>query len=145
MGVARYYWQGQSIRLYLKKQHMAQKKMRIWMNEDGTTDGYEQIVIDNVPLIDVRAPVEFAAGAFPTATNIPILDDEDRHLVGKCYKRDGREAAFNLAFKRVSGQIKENRIKGWAKFRHRNSSSLLALICELNRSEWIRSAKWGEF
>ena len=34
-----------------------------------------------VPLIDVRAPVEFAQGGLPGAINLPLMDDEERRLV----------------------------------------------------------------
>ena len=30
------------------------------------------------PLIDLRAPIEFAAGAFPNAINLPLMSDEER-------------------------------------------------------------------
>ena len=37
------------------------------------------------PLIDVRAPVEFARGALPGAVNLPLRDDAERHAVGIRY------------------------------------------------------------
>ena len=42
------------------------------MRED--TDRYHDLFVNDVPLLDVRAPVEFAHGAFPLATNLPLLD-----------------------------------------------------------------------
>ena len=39
-----------------------------------------------LPLLDVRAPIEFARGSLPGAINIPVLDDEERRLVGTEYK-----------------------------------------------------------
>jgi len=81
-----------------------------------TTEDYLSLVTGDTPLIDVRAPVEYNAGSFPNSINLPILDDEDRHLVGLCYKKEGRQAAFALAFKRVSGTIKEERIAAWEDF-----------------------------
>lgn len=86
------------------------------MTPHASTNDFYRIVIDNIPLIDVRAPVEFIAGAFPMAFNQPIMDDEDRHLVGICYKQQGREAAFGLAFKRVSGRKKEERVAAWVEY-----------------------------
>ncbi|MFP3367369.1 rhodanese-like domain-containing protein, partial [Pseudoalteromonas sp. SIMBA_148] len=44
------------------------------------------LIRDGRPLIDVRAPVEFSAGALPGAVNLTLMDDEERHRVGLQYK-----------------------------------------------------------
>jgi tRNA 2-selenouridine synthase len=49
-------------------------------------------------LIDARSPSEFVQGHIPGALNVPLLDDEQRHLVGLCYKEKGRQAAIDLGF-----------------------------------------------
>ena len=36
---------------------------------------YRALLLENVPMMDVRAPVEFAKGAFPGAVNLPLMDD----------------------------------------------------------------------
>ena len=59
----------------------------------GLVDHYRQILLDEVPVLDVRAPGEFAAGAVPSATNLPILNDEEREKVGLTYKHEGADAA----------------------------------------------------
>ncbi len=88
------------------------------------TNEFYNIVVENIPLIDVRAPVEFSAGAFPMAVNLPIMDDLDRHLVGICYKKKGKDAAFELAHHRVSGQVKEERIAAWCDFVDKHPNAL---------------------
>jgi tRNA 2-selenouridine synthase len=88
------------------------------------TADFLKIVVENIPLMDVRAPVEFGAGAFPSAVNLPIMDNDDRHLVGMCYKKHGREAAFKLAFKRVSGTLKQQRIAAWIEYHAKHSHAL---------------------
>jgi len=50
------------------------------------TQDFKRLIIENVPLIDVRAPVEFDKGAFPNAINLPLLNDAERKEVGICYK-----------------------------------------------------------
>lgn len=90
------------------------------MKEYPVTDNFYRIVTEEIPLIDVRAPVEFDDGAFPQAVNLPILDDEDRHLVGVCYKQKGKEAAFTLADRRVSGEVRRQRIAAWVDFYEKN-------------------------
>jgi tRNA 2-selenouridine synthase len=66
-----------------------------------------------VPLLDVRAPIEFEQGAFPTAINIPILDNSDREKVGICYKTQGPESATLLGHELVKGNKKDAIINQW--------------------------------
>lgn len=68
---------------------------------------------DDVPLLDVRAPIEFHRGAFPAAYNIPLLDDEERAQVGSMYKRSGQDAAITLGHRLVAGHNKAQRIRAW--------------------------------
>ena len=77
---------------------------------------FSHLFLSNTPLIDVRAPVEFNAGAFPLAVNLPLMNDEERHEVGKRYKANGQDAAIVLGHKLVSGEIKKSRIEAWHSF-----------------------------
>lgn len=70
---------------------------------------------ENRVLIDVRAPVEFAQGALPGAVNLPLMDDEERRLVGIEYKRRGQDAAIALGQRLVSGGIKAARVAAWCR------------------------------
>jgi len=70
---------------------------------------------DDIPLIDVRAPVEFEQGAYPNAVNIPILNNEQRHEVGTCYKERGRDEAMELGHRLVSGADKLTKLAKWLK------------------------------
>lgn len=80
------------------------------------TDDYPAIFLRELPLMDVRAPVEFHKGAFPLAVNAPLMNDEERHEVGICYKRRGPEAAVSLGHRRVGGQLRAERIAAWVAF-----------------------------
>lgn len=71
------------------------------------------LVRNQTPLIDVRAPIEFKQGHIPNSINLPILSDEERHRVGIVYKQQGNEAAVRLGHKLVSGSIKDERIARW--------------------------------
>ena len=51
-------------------------------------------------LIDARSPAEFAEDHLPGAINCPVLDDEERRIVGTLYKQQG---AFEA--KRVGGAM----------------------------------------
>lgn len=78
-----------------------------------TCNDFEKIVLKEIPLIDVRAPIEFEKGAFINAVNLPLMNDKERHLVGICYKEKGNEEAVKLGHKLVSGEIREARIDAW--------------------------------
>lgn len=74
---------------------------------------YCAILRAETPIIDVRAPVEFAQGAMPAAVNLPLMNDEERAAVGTCYKREGADAALALGHKLVAGETRQQRIVAW--------------------------------
>lgn len=74
---------------------------------------FHHILLENHSLLDVRAPIEYAQGAFPNASNAPLLNDEERHQVGLCYKNLGQQQAIALGHKLVSGEVKQQRIDDW--------------------------------
>lgn len=55
-----------------------------------------------LPVVDVRSPGEFDKSHIPGAVNLPLLNDEHRHLVGICYKEQGKEAAIALGYSLVN-------------------------------------------
>ena len=77
------------------------------------TSDYRALLANGVPLLDVRAPGEFARGAFPAAVNLPLLTDDERHQVGLRYKEAGGDAALELGHRLVSGTTREERIATW--------------------------------
>lgn len=109
-----------------------------------TTNQFKQIVLENTPLIDVRAPIEFEKGKFLNAVNMPIMTDEERHLVGICYKKKGNEAATQLGFEMVSGEVKAKRVAQWTDFIKANPNALLYCFRGGQRSQiaqsWIKEA-----
>jgi len=74
---------------------------------------YRAILASDTPLIDVRAPIEFAQGAMPAAINLPLMNDDERAAVGTCYKRQGPEAALALGHSLVQGESRDARIQAW--------------------------------
>ncbi|MFT5260569.1 MAG: tRNA 2-selenouridine synthase [Saprospiraceae bacterium] len=91
------------------------------------TDNFHEVFTQDLPLLDVRAPVEFEQGAFPRSKNHPILDNDDHHEIGIEYKKQGQDAAILLGEDRVSGEIKEHRIASWLSFVKQNPQG--ALYC----------------
>ncbi|MCY4343118.1 MAG: tRNA 2-selenouridine(34) synthase MnmH [Gammaproteobacteria bacterium] len=74
------------------------------------------LLVNDVPLIDLRAPAEFARGAFPSAVNRPLLTDDERSEIGTLHKRHGRDAAIRRGHELVTGEVREARIKRWTDF-----------------------------
>ncbi|HSI90978.1 MAG TPA: tRNA 2-selenouridine(34) synthase MnmH [Adhaeribacter sp.] len=48
---------------------------------------------ENLPLLDIRSPKEFAAGHIPGALSFPLFSDEERHQIGTAYKQINQERA----------------------------------------------------
>ncbi len=89
------------------------------------TDDYRALFLNQTPLMDLRAPVEFAKGAFAQAINLPLMTDDERRQVGICYKQQGQDAAIALGHKLVGGQLKEARIAAWRAFAEANPDGYL--------------------
>lgn len=113
-----------------------------------TTTDFKNIVLNEIPLIDVRAPIEFNKGAFINSVNLPIMTDEERHLVGICYKEKGNEEAVKLGHKLVSGCIKDERINDWNSFITKYPQSMIYCFRGGSRSsisqEWITKSTGKE-
>lgn len=80
------------------------------------TEDYRSLFLSDAPMMDMRAPAEFAHGAFPSAFSLPLMTDEERAQVGICYKRHGQAAAIELGHNIVSGQIRQSRMARWLDF-----------------------------
>ncbi|GKU30218.1 tRNA 2-selenouridine(34) synthase MnmH [Clostridium folliculivorans] len=85
------------------------------MKKLSVTNDFESIVLNDTKLIDVRAPIEYEKGAMLNSINLPILSNEERHIIGICYKEKGNDEATKLGYKLVSGSIKEDRVTSWVK------------------------------
>jgi tRNA 2-selenouridine synthase len=84
--------------------------------EADQVDDLERLFLADVPLLDVRAPVEFAAGAFPRAENHPLIDDDERARIGTTYKHLGQAQAIELGHELVQGERRAQRIARWRAF-----------------------------
>jgi tRNA 2-selenouridine synthase len=74
---------------------------------------HRRVLREGLPLIDLRAPGEFALGAFPGAVNLPLLTDAERAAVGTRYKLCGQQAAMTLGEELVRGDTRDARIDAW--------------------------------
>lgn len=113
-------------------------------NSNIKIEELKKIFVQNKPLIDVRAPVEFTQGSLPGAVNLPILNDEERALIGTTYKRKGQEEAVRLGYQIVSGAVKEERVAQWSQFVKANPQAVLYCFRGGKRSQitqqWLKDS-----
>ena len=83
------------------------------MSQLPLTSDLARIFLDDVPLIDLRAPIEFKEGAFPCSTSLPLMTDDERAQVGTCFKQRGQAAAIELGHQLVGGAVRAERLDGW--------------------------------
>jgi len=90
-----------------------------------TVNDFRQLFLSGCALLDVRAPVEFGKGAFPTAVNLPLMNDEERHLVGIRYKEQGQDSAIALGADLVTPDVQAERVQKWTAFATANPDAYL--------------------
>ena len=109
-----------------------------------TIEDFRRLFLDDVPLIDTRAPVEFAKGAFPTSVNLPLMTDEERHAIGTRYKQAGQQAAIELGAELVGEGGRRERTARWKSFADAHPDGALYCFRGGLRSRitqaWLRDA-----
>ncbi len=63
-------------------------------------------------VIDVRSPAEFAEDRLPGAVNWPVLDNDERRIVGTLYKQDpleARKVGAAIVARNIAGHLDTNR------------------------------------
>ena len=97
------------------------------MNQLKEIDNYSKIFRENKNLLDIRAPIEFIKGSFPSSLNLPLMTDEERHQIGLCYKEKGQENAIKLGHELIKDGLKDHRVSNWLDFINNNPNG--ALFC----------------
>ncbi|MBF8779523.1 tRNA 2-selenouridine(34) synthase MnmH [Pseudomonas fulva] len=110
---------------------------------DDCTD-FRRLFLEGAPMMDMRAPIEFAKGAFPNTVNLPLMNDQERQKVGTCYKLHGQAAAIDLGHQLVSGAKREERMQAWAAFAKAHPDGYLYCLRGGLRSQivqqWLKQA-----
>ncbi|GAA4493051.1 tRNA 2-selenouridine(34) synthase MnmH [Pseudaeromonas paramecii] len=96
------------------------------------------LLLSGRPLIDLRAPAEFAEGALPQAISLPLMSDAERAAVGTCYKQQGQAAAIALGHQLVSGDIRAARMDAWLSQIQQQPDTLLYCARGGLRSETVQ-------
>lgn len=107
-------------------------------------EDFRSLFVNDIPLMDMRAPVEFTQGAFPTSVNRPLMTDNERAAVGTCYKNKGQQEAIKLGHELVHGEVKAMRVAEWKAFCEANPSGYLycfrgGLRSQITR-QWLKEA-----
>lgn len=93
--------------------------------------------------IDVRSEGEFKQGHLPNAINAPILNDEERALIGTTYKQKGQAEAVRLGYEIVSGENKEAKINLWKNILEKHPQAILMCFRGGQRSQiaqaWLKA------
>ncbi|WP_207491905.1 tRNA 2-selenouridine(34) synthase MnmH [Aridibaculum aurantiacum] len=51
---------------------------------------------NELPVLDVRSPGEYKHAHIPGAVSLPLFTDEERKVIGTCYKQESREKAIKI-------------------------------------------------
>ncbi|MGI9538490.1 MAG: tRNA 2-selenouridine(34) synthase MnmH [Desulfocapsaceae bacterium] len=110
------------------------------MYSDRPTAAYENIIVDDIPMIDVRSPGEFKSGAVPSSVNIPLLTDDERHQVGLTYRKEGKEEAFRVANNLIDDAKRHMLGEIWCAYQNRYPDCVVYCARGGMRSE--TAARW---
>lgn len=108
----------------------------------------EKIYLKEYLFIDLRTINEYKESHIPGAINIPILNNEDRHEVGKIYKQIGKNQAISEAILRVEPRLyklidkikrlsKENRILLYCQRGGMRSSTIYSILNKVSNNIFI--------
>lgn len=109
---------------------------------DSKPSVYKEIILSSATILDVRSEGEFEKASLPNSVNVPILNNEDRHLVGIEYKEKGNDSAIKLGEKLVSGEKKERILKAWKEVI--DSNELVVLTCHRGGLRSQITKRWIE-
>ena len=107
------------------------------------------LFLNDIPMLDVRAPVEYQQGAFPHTQNTAILNNEEREAIGIKYKNAGQDEAVALGAELVQGDIKDQRVAKWQAFVEKHPQGVLYCFRGGMRSQitqlWIKEKTGIEY
>jgi len=86
-------------------------------------------------IIDVRSPNEYYKGHMPNSINIPLFDNDERAIIGKIYKKEGRKKAViqGLKFFEKKMELLLDKlfmsIESYQTFPNKNNESYIRIYC----------------
>ena len=67
----------------------------------------DRVETSSQPILDVRSPKEFLKGHIPGANNLPLFENEERHIIGLMYKQEGQAQAVRKGYELVGPKLKQ--------------------------------------
>ncbi len=71
----------------------------------AVSEVYENLINSNIPIVDVRSPIEFHKAHIPNAYNVPLFSDLEREIIGTIYKKEGKDKAISQGLKFVGNKL----------------------------------------
>ncbi|WP_187296165.1 tRNA 2-selenouridine(34) synthase MnmH [Tepidibacter mesophilus] len=71
----------------------------------------DALKLKNIIFVDVRSESEYAEDRIINSINIPILNDEQRKIVGTLYKQEGKEKAIEKGLELIADKLQDIYIK----------------------------------
>lgn len=112
--------------------------------EISAAETFAELLGAKQKLVDVRSEKEFGKGHFSGTSNVPILNDQHRHMVGFTYKKRGQEAAVMTGHELV-GPVKDQLVQRWMQ-ELEGSQTLKLVMCwrggmrSTIACQWLREA-----
>tara|TARA_Y100001968_G_scaffold298194_1_gene307909 strand:- start:2356 stop:3399 length:1044 start_codon:yes stop_codon:yes gene_type:complete len=72
---------------------------------DSTSLPFKRFRSEGGPIIDIRSEGEYAQGHWPGSINLPLLNNQEREIIGITYKRQGRDIAIKAGLKLISPKL----------------------------------------
>ncbi len=79
---------------------------------------------ESTPVLDVRSPAEYEQGRLPNSHNMPLLDNDERAVVGTLYKQTGPKVAFKKGLEFIGPKM-----SGFIEFAESLKSENLLVHC----------------
>ena len=88
----------------------------------------QAIVREQCLFVDTRSPSEYEQGHIPGAVNVPLLEDDERAIVGTLYKQCGQEQAKQKGLELVSGKLSDM-VKKISELKTAAPAAILIVYC----------------
>jgi tRNA 2-selenouridine synthase len=101
---------------------------------------------NELPILDVRSPQEYAHAHIPGAFSLPIFTDEQRKIIGTAYKQESRQIAVNNGLNYFSERMKiipDEATNIWNKWQNLNNASSLSSSSGTSHSFLIHCWRGG--
>ena len=69
------------------------------------------VAVDSTIIVDTRTPKEFEEAHVIDALSVPLMNNEQRHIIGKTYKQESKEAAISKGFEMLTPTVRDLMLK----------------------------------